>query len=149
MGDLNARDRDNTLWICEKILEVDGVDTLTFSSCDKDGNTPLHSAILDRDFELTELILKHCVKARRKKRKLELIVNIKNNEGKTAFDLITSFGQVNFENQLRSLVSASTSILFSSLFKYMQPYISWLQNCRLFAILSIKIMLLIVNFQII
>ncbi|XP_048499172.1 uncharacterized protein LOC125497006 [Beta vulgaris subsp. vulgaris] len=57
IADLNARDKDYTFWICKKILALCEVYTLIFLQ-DKDGNTPLHLAIMDRDFDIAELILK-------------------------------------------------------------------------------------------
>lgn len=105
LADLKSRDKDHTVWICKKILEIPGVNSLTFSR-DEDGNTPLHLAIMDRDFDLAQLILQLCVEFAPKRRypdelslaasndKLsetkELIVRVKNNKGKTVFDLITA-----------------------------------------------------------
>ncbi|XP_021742263.1 uncharacterized protein LOC110708442 [Chenopodium quinoa] len=114
MADFNASDKGHTLWMCEKILEITGVDALIVS-CDQDGNTPLHKAILDREFDLAYLILQSCADyitgrattysmARLIKRK-DLILSLKNDDGKTIIDLITSGSDIpaNLKNMMDRL----------------------------------------------
>lgn len=91
LADLNARDRESILWNCKRILKLPGFHALIFSQ-DEDGNTPLHRAIADRDFDVARLILQQCVDDQSSVRK-ELIMGIKNYQEKSVLDLITSVSE--------------------------------------------------------
>ncbi|KAL2942501.1 Ankyrin repeat-containing protein ITN1, partial [Bienertia sinuspersici] len=112
MANLNARDKESTLLICKRILELPGIDDILTHIRDQDGNTPLHLAILDQDFDLALLILQRFVITQEEsylKNDLSMdykmitkifkpnkgsvvfhLITSKNNEGKTVFDFITS-----------------------------------------------------------
>ncbi|KAL2936055.1 Ankyrin repeat domain-containing protein 16 [Bienertia sinuspersici] len=85
---INVRDRECTLFACKNILQLPGVDILSISR-DQDGNTPVHLAILDKDYDLAQLILERYVESQSTARK-QLIMNTMNSEGKTVYDLNTS-----------------------------------------------------------
>lgn len=84
---INACGKDYTLNLCEKIIAQVEVSSLIFSQ-DNDGNTPLHLAIMDSDFDLAQIILRHFVSGKLSEEK-GVILRIKNNEGNTVTDLIT------------------------------------------------------------
>ncbi|XP_021766515.1 uncharacterized protein LOC110730972 isoform X2 [Chenopodium quinoa] len=81
--------KDNTMYVCKKILQLQPVDDILTCSRDQDGNTPLHWAILNKDFDLASLILERHAAAHSSARK-ELLISVKNLQGSTVHDFITS-----------------------------------------------------------
>ncbi|XP_057250079.1 uncharacterized protein LOC104907766 [Beta vulgaris subsp. vulgaris] len=92
MAHLNASDKEYTLWTCNSILSLHGIHALLFSQ-DQDGNTPLHLAIADRDFNVAQLFLQQCAKNESSGRK-KLIMSLQNSDGKTILDLIDSLSDI-------------------------------------------------------
>uniref|UniRef100_A0A803KPP3 Uncharacterized protein n=1 Tax=Chenopodium quinoa TaxID=63459 RepID=A0A803KPP3_CHEQI len=96
----------------ESTLKKLGDDSIVMSdlmsSQDLDGNTPLHVGILNRNFEAVQCFIKHFINAKSK----ELFIHLKNNDGKSVWDMISNGSDIPpiLKKLMKQLLSLETTL---------------------------------------